>query len=310
MIEQLFSNFGFRGLWTPELIVGLMIVAFFYFRLIGKWRTRFVGSEPVKARQKVLFVLGLFALYLGWGSPLYVAGHMMMTFHMLQMVFAYYIAVPLLMMGIPKWFYRDIVHRLKNKKAVGPVGKILFKPILALFIFNGLFSIYHIPLIYDFLMQTYFLHDLYYFLMLGGAFLMWWHMLAPLPSKDTLPELRRILYIFLNGVLITPACASIIFSSSALYGVYTDPVIWAKTMAYCLPPGADVPYQLFGGGVNQFSPLTPKGDQQLAGILMKILQEFSFSILIGYVFRQWVKKEKQSDGPSISDIPETMVIKN
>lgn len=311
MVEQLFSNFGFRALWTPELIVVLLIVAFFYFRIIGKWRTRFIGSEPVETKRKVFFILGLTALYIGWGSPLYVAGHMMMTFHMVQMVAAYYVAVPLLIISFPKWFYRAIAHRLKSVPIIGTLGKIIFKPILALFIFNGLFSLYHIPLVFDFLMQTYFLHDVYYLMLFAGSFLMWWHMIAIIPSSANLSELRRILYIFLNGVLITPACAAIIFSGSAIYGVYTDPTIWAQTMAYCLPPGADVPLELFGGGVNQFSPLAAKPDQQLAGILMKILQEISFGVMVGNVFRQWLKKEKDmEEGPTISDIPSTHLIKN
>lgn len=310
MIEQLFTNFSFRALWTPELIVILLIVGFLYFRLIGKWRTRFIGAEPVETRRKVSFVIGLIALYFGWGSPLYVTGHMMLTFHMVQMVAAYYVAVPLLIIGLPKWFFRAIAHRLKSKRVISFIGKIVFKPILALFVFNGLFSLYHFPKVFDFLMQTYVLHDLYFLLLFAGSFLMWWHMIAPLPTSNNLNELRRILYIFLNGVLITPACALIIFSGSAFYGVYTDPLIWAQTMAYCLPPGADIPLDLFGGGMNQFSPLSPRADQQLGGIIMKILQEISFGFMVGTVFRQWLKKEKQSDGPSISDIPETHLIKN
>lgn len=302
MIGQLFSNFSLRTLFTPELIVILALIALVYFMLIGRWSHRFEGSAPVEARRKISFLIGLFFLYLGWGSPLYTAGHLMFSFHMLQMVFAYLAAAPLLILGLPRWFFEAVIARYRENRFLQRLAKILFNPLVGLLFFNGLFSFYHIPAVFDYLMPRLILHDLYQVSMLIAAFLMWWQMLAPLPQTTKLSHLRRIGFVFASGFLILPACALIIFASTAVYNVYTDPMIWAQTMTYCFPAGMDIPYGLFTGP-ESFSPLTPRLDQQLAGVLMKVLQEVSYGATIGVAFRQWVRREKQSDGPSISDIP-------
>jgi len=156
---------------------------------------------------------------------------------------------------------------------------------------------------FDTLMQAVVLHSFYEYLLMFAALLMWWHMIAPLPNAFPLSDLRRVGYIFANGILITPACALIIFAGAPLYQTYTDPNIWASVMAYCLPAGMDVPMSIFAGP-DSFAFLETRMDQQLAGVLMKIMQEITYGITIGYVFKQWLKKEKQQDGElTISDIP-------
>jgi putative membrane protein len=221
---------------------------------------------------------------------------------MTQMVFAYFVATPLLLLGIPSWFFQALIDRFRSP-ITERLFRVIWSPIVALFLFNGLFSFYHVPFMFDTLMQSVVLHSFYEYLLLFSAALMWWHMIAPLPSRFVLSDLRRIGYIFANGILITPACALIIFAPATLYQTYTDPTIWATVMAYCLPAGAEVPISLFSGP-NSFAFFETRMDQQLAGVLMKIMQEVMYGFTIGYVFKQWLKKEKQQDGTlTISDIP-------
>jgi putative membrane protein len=301
-MEVLFESFGFRALWTPELIIVLLVVGAIYTYIVTKGRVHFKDAAPVALRKKIFFTLGLVALYIGWGSPLYVAGHIMITFHMTQMVFAYFVAVPLFLLGTPKWIFTAIIDKFKHTM-LGPLFKVVWSPIMALFLFNGLFSFYHVPFMFDTLMQSELLHSLYQQFLFVAATLMWWHMLAPVPSTSQLSDLRRIGYIFANGILITPACALIIFAPEPLYQTYTNPAVWASVMAYCLPAGAEVPMSIFSGP-NSFAFLETRMDQQLAGVLMKIMQEITYGITIGYVFKQWLQKEKQQDGAlTISDIP-------
>ncbi|ALA54524.1 cytochrome c oxidase assembly factor CtaG [Shouchella clausii] len=292
-MEMLLTELGFRALWTPELIIALVGVAFIY-----SWFFRRTNAGP--KRKPLFFFLGLAALYLGWGSPLYVTGHVMMTLHMLQMVFAYFIAVPLLLLGIPQAWYEAV----RSKLAFKPL-RLVWNPICALLLFNGLFSFYHVPAMFDMLMQSPVLHSLYEWVLLFTAALMWWFILSPLPSSYKLPDLRRIFYIFANGLLITPACALIIFAPSAMYATYTDPLVWANVMAYCLPGGAGPELMLSAfGSPESLSIFEARIDQQLAGVLMKIFQEIVYGIAIGYVFKQWLKKEKLQDGElTISDVP-------
>ena len=58
------------------------------------------------------------------------------------------------------------------------------------------------------------------------------------------------------------------------------------------------------GSPESLSIFEARIDQQLAGVLMKIFQEIVYGIAIGYVFKQWLKKEKLQDGElTISDVP-------
>ncbi len=302
IMNEFFSTFTFRALWTPELIIVLAAVAFVYYWITVKTRHRFIGAEKISIKQKLCFLFGLLALYLGWGSPLYIAGHSIITIHMTQMVLAYFAAVPLLILSIPKWVLHTWVHKWTKKAYV--TYRIVMSPVIGLIGFNALFSFYHIPMVFDSIMQAPVLHSLYQIALFGTAWLMWWHMLAPLPSTNQLSDFRRIAYIFGNGILITPACALIIFAGSPLYETYTNPAVWSNVMAYCLPPGAELPAGLMNNAGGGFSFLDPHPDQQLAGVVMKITQEFVYVTTIGYVFKQWLTKEKLQDGElTISDIP-------
>ncbi|WP_371919043.1 cytochrome c oxidase assembly protein, partial [Pseudomonas sp. 2822-15] len=51
------------------------------------------------------FHLGLLAIYFGFGGPLYVLGHLMLSMHMLSMAIVYLIAPPLILLGLPSWFF-------------------------------------------------------------------------------------------------------------------------------------------------------------------------------------------------------------
>ncbi|RCK10896.1 hypothetical protein DT075_23240 [Bacillus licheniformis] len=42
-------------------------------------------------------------------------------------------------------------------------------------------------------------------------------------------------YIMADGILLTPACALIMFSDTALYSTYSDPSAWAEAMKLCVP---------------------------------------------------------------------------
>src|SRR5690606_33821974 len=121
---------------------------------------------------------------------------------------------------------------------------------------------YHIPLVLDYVMTHFVVHRIYFAALLISAFMMWWNTVSPLPEYERLTDVKKMGYIFANGVLLTPACALIIFSNSTFYATYTDPEIWAKALGYCVPMGSDVILSMFNGpGDFEFFP--PLEDQQL-----------------------------------------------
>src|SRR5699024_4910556 len=116
-----------------------------------------------------------------------------------------------------------------------------------------LFSFYHLPNTFDYLLTNEGYHNIYQLFMLGAAILMWWHVLPRIKTKYALPELRKMFYMFSSGALFTPACVLVIFAGSPLYSTYTDPQTWGLAMSYCLPAGADIPYELFTTGEESLS---------------------------------------------------------
>lgn len=292
-MEQFFSTFTFRTIWTPELILVLGLISAVYFLIITKFRDRFPGGGPVETRRIVYFHLGLLAVYLGFGGPLYVLGHIMLSMHMISMAIVFLLAPPLLLLGIPSWFY----EYFRQIKALRNIFLVVGFPIIGLIAFNAAFSIYHVPGVFDFLMVNEGAHNIYQLGMLALAVLMWWHIIPRITTKYTLSELKRIGYMFMSGVLFTPACALIIFAGTPLYATYTDPAVWSTAIAYCLPPGADIPYGVITGE-QSLTFLSAENDQQFGGAIMKIIQELAYGVAMGYSFRLWVKRDK-SEKPKL-----------
>ncbi|MDQ0255448.1 putative membrane protein [Evansella vedderi] len=290
-MEQFFSTFSARTIWTPELIFVLIIFSFIYFWVTGPIRNMFPDSKPVPVRRKVYFHLGLVAIYFGFGGPLYVLGHLMLSMHMLSMAIVFLVAPPLLLLGTPSWFFKFFTRFSFMRR----IFVVLGYPIIGLVLFNALISFYHLPVTFDTLMVNEGWHNVYQLVMLFAAMLMWWHIIPRFTTRYDLSELKKIGYMFASGVLFTPACVLVIFAGAPLYAMYTDPAVWSTAISYCLPPGADIPYDVFYTGENRIGFLTPHHDQQFGGAMMKVMQELVYGIAIGYVFRQWMIKDKSEN---------------
>ena len=110
----------------------------------------------------------------------------------------------------------------------------------------------------------------YHLILVLTAFTMWWSIVNPLSDKQQLSGLKKLAYIFANGVLITPACALIIFATDPLYNHYIHAPIL-------------------------FTNLDPSTDQRLGGIIMKLVQELVYGSVLAYIFYNWYRQEKQED---------------
>lgn len=285
MWDLVTSQFSFTALWSPWFLTMTILLAALYLAVVGPLRHLFPVTVPVPWYKQVSFVAGLFAFYMGFGGPVYLIGHLMFSFHMFKMALVYFITPPLIMFGTPAWLIRPLFR----KPAVKKIVKVMMHPFPALFLFNLLVSLYHLPQVFDHLFANYALHISYQAVLFVAALFMWWQILTPLPEFDGLSEIKKIAYVFANSALLLPACALIIFADHTIYTTYTDPTKWSTALGYCLPAGTVVPPQLF----ETFNLLAPMEDQQLGGIVMKLTQEIVFMIVLLHVFYLWVKREKK-----------------
>lgn len=281
--------FGFKALWSPYFLLVLITVTLGYFLLTIKYRKQFTNSEPLTYSQAGIFTTGIILLYIFKGSPIDLIGHIMFSAHMVQMAFLYLIIPPLLIVGIPNWIWRSFLKYNRVKKIVS----FFTHPLIALVLFNGVFSFYHIPMIFDFIKTDMWLHAAYTSVLFVIAVFMWWPLMNKLPEHQSLSGIKKIGYIFANGILLTPACALIIFADTPMYLTYSDPRAWADALSLCVPSTTLAGLNL--SGPEMLNSLSLIDDQQLGGVVMKIIQEIVYGIVLAQVFFTWYKDEQKVD---------------
>ncbi|MYL70839.1 cytochrome c oxidase assembly factor CtaG [Halobacillus litoralis] len=288
--------FGFRALWSPYYFVFVLLLSALYFYITGPGRKK--GTDRPSAFQQVMFYSGMLLLYIVKGSPVDLLGHIMFTAHMTQMAI-YYLLFPILVIkGIPIWIWEK-VFAVKGLKSV---LHLLTRPLISLLLFNGLFSMYHMPGVFDYAKSSDLAHTVITTIILFVAFCMWIAVFPPLERLDRLSPILKIGFIFANGVLITPACGLIIFAGAPLYETYSEAGAWMQAMSLCVP--ADVLNGLSSNlsGPNYFTPMPLIEDQQLGGIIMKIAQEIIFGAIIAYIFFSWFNRERDTIDPLPSQV--------
>lgn len=281
--------FGFQALWSPYYLTILVIVTSGYFWLLASYRQKNMAYVVTK-RQAVYFFIAMFLLYVVKGSPVDLLSHIMFSAHMMQMALLYFVIAPLCMLAIPTWLWSEMLAR-KGMRSV--LVSPLSKPLLALVVFNSLFSLYHIPLVFDFIKTNMWLHAGYTSLLFMAAIWMWLPLIQPLSQQGTLSGVKKVAYIFGSGMLLTPACALIIFANEPMYNTFTNPDSWAYALRLCVPTSTLSSLNLSGPEI--FSGLPALEDQQLGGVLMKITQEIVLGYVLGVVFFAWFKQENAID---------------
>ncbi|MBP1157571.1 MULTISPECIES: cytochrome c oxidase assembly protein [unclassified Paenibacillus] len=257
----------FVQLWSPGFLLVMIVLGVLYMLAVGRWRSDFANSEPVTLKQKLWFWSGLALWYAADGSPMsYYAHHYLFSIHMFQQSILYLIMPPMLLLGTPGWLLRAALKGEGGKRFM----RWFTAPLFSLFFFNFIFSMYHIPMVMDWLMAHATILVLYKAIFLFAAFQMWFPVFCPLPEYNTMSDLKKMAYIFINGILLTPACALIIFAREPLYDMYAT-----ISLSYWLLPMID--------------------DQQLGGVIMKIVQEVVYGLALGYVFFHWYRTERKQD---------------
>ncbi|MFD2216525.1 cytochrome c oxidase assembly protein [Metabacillus endolithicus] len=260
-------DYSFFELWNPPLFIGVISVFLLYLHFINKNRRGNPDFTPVSIKRKLSFLGGLIVFYIALGSPLHVLGDsFLFSAHMLAQSLVYIVMPPLLLMGLEKWMVQSVI-KIGFKYKILSIAKV---PLIPLLLFNILFSFYHIPIIFDKVVSNTIYHNLTHLILTATAFLMWLPIFPVSDELDKLSPLQKLGYIFGAGVLLTPACALIIFADEPLYVVYANaPQLWT-----------------YHG---------PLDDQQTGGIVMKVIQELIYGTVIGYIFFKWAKKEHIQD---------------
>lgn len=291
--------FGFRALWSPYFLTFIILLAVAYFYMTVIRNDKFLRGEKITAKQQAFFYSALVLLYIVKGSPIDLLSHIMMSAHMVQTATLYFIVTIFLIRGIPVLWWEKIMNI--------PVIKQLFAfftiPLLALAIFNSLFAMYHLPLIFDFTKANQIVHTSTTIVLFITAIFMWWPIVTPIKRLNTLNPLVKMGYLLGSILMISIACALIIFARDPLFDAYRSTAGWMQAMALCVP--GDVLSGLTSTltGVEMFSPLSVQEDQQLGGIIMMLYQQVIYGFVLAWIFFGWFSKKNMETDPLPENLP-------
>ncbi|WP_339249495.1 cytochrome c oxidase assembly factor CtaG [Sporosarcina sp. FSL W8-0480] len=284
-----FSIFGFQALWSPYYFLTIVLLVVLYFLLTKKWRHWFEGTEPVTARQIKYFISSMVLLYIIKGSPVDLIGHILFSVHMTQMALLLLGVAPLMIIGIPNFIWKKVF----KVKFIDKVFRLFTKPIISLLIFTLAFSLYHYPMILDYIKLSAVLHAIFTITVYLAALVLWWPVVNTMEDHPKLHGLKKIGYVILSALLVTPACALIIFVDVPVYETYSSGEAWLKAMALCVPAGTLSGLSGLGiSGPELFTNMPTVYDQQLGGIIMKVVQELIYVVVIGKIFIKWYREEQ------------------
>jgi putative membrane protein len=207
-----------------------------------------------------------FVIFLSLTSPLHIlSDHYLFSAHMLQHVLITLICPPLLIVGTPGW----LASKLFQHRWSISVFRRIFHPLGAVVIFNIIFSMWHLPILYNLSVSYHWVHILEHSLFISASIVMWWPICSQVQSIPKLPYPIQMLYLFVMSLAQIIVFGIITFAREPIYQHYIDaPRIW------------------------NISPLV---DQQLGGIIMKVGSGFLFLFLIIIAFFKWFDEDSNSE---------------
>lgn len=257
--------------WEPHpeawLLVAVLLGGYLY--ALSAWGPRHApGRPPATRHQRWCFYAGVFALWLGADWPLHhVAETYLYSAHMVQHLLFQLVAAPLLILGLPAWLLR----RLLRPRAVLVVWRAITQPLIALVFVSGFVAVLHVPAVVNLQSANPWFHLGLHVTFVGASLVMWWPVLSPLPELPHLAYPGRMVYLFGHSVLPTVPASFLTFAQTPLYDFYV-------------------------GAPRVLELLDPVGDQQLAGLIMKVGGGLLLWGVIAVMFFRWASDE-QSGAP-------------
>jgi putative membrane protein len=174
-----------------------------------------------------------------------------------------YICPPLLLLGLPKWLVDGAFEKHGWLKGI---TKFLVHPIIAGVSFTLVFSLWHIPYLYEWALHDKAMHVIEHLTMLFVSLQMWWCIVGPSRLVPPLSYGGQIVFVFLLMVGQTPLFAFLTFSSDVFYPTYA-----------------------YAPRVIDLSPLQ---DQVLGGVAMKLANMFVSLGIMSVAFYKWAQESK------------------
>jgi len=247
----------------PLLLITLLWVGWLYALGTGPLRKRIDPGAAFPIHQATLFYSGLIITYLAVGSPLDQIGEQFLfSAHMIQHILLIYVSPVLFILGTPTW----LIDRLLRPLPIRRLVRILTYPISGGLLFLFIFTIWHVPALYEAALHDKRIHVLEHWTIFLPGILMLWPYLT---TSEYIPRSSygiQMIGVFLLMVGQLPVFAFLSFAGEALYPTY----VWAPRIV----------------------ALDPLSDQILGGIIMKVSNMIFSLTILGISFYCWARSEE------------------
>jgi putative membrane protein len=255
--------------WQPHpevwvLVGSVVVLAIYALRVVGP-KVVPPGTPVISRSQLAWLTLGVALLWFASDWPMHdVAEEYLFSVHMTQHMLLTFAVPPAFLLATPEWLARLVLGHGRVKRAFYTIAR----PVPAALVFSALQLLTHWPGVVDTSVENALVHYLVHTALVSSAFLLW------VPVCGPLPELRisypaQMLYLFVISIVPTVPSAWLIFAEGSVYSVY------------------DIPQRLWGISVTT--------DQQVAGLIMKLVGGGFLWLIITIRFFQWASKFSDTD---------------
>jgi len=246
------------GAWhlEPSVVAGAFIALSFYTYGVILLR---VSIPPWRA---ACYFAGVVIMFLALTSPLDTAADRLLSMHMLQHVGLTTFGPPLLLLGLTP----ALLGPLLRPAVLGRLARTVTHPVFAgtLFIVNMWF--WHVPPIYGAALDHLAVHITMHVAFMTSGILFWWPVVQPSPLTGRLGEGARLLYLFATGMPMGLLALLFFASNGVIYDHYET--------------------------VQRLWGISPKDDQQIAGLIMGALGEAASFAAITLLFFRFLDREE------------------
>lgn len=240
--------------WRAYPGVWLMVGLLFSWYWRARRRAGNAGISP-------WFIAGLLCLWaaLDWPIGALGAGYLV-SVHTVSYILLALVAPPCLILGIPE----PLKLAAFTSRRWGALVRLANRPWFALAAFNAALFLTHVPQVVDTLMGSQvgaFLVDLAWLL---GGLALWWPIMATPPGGTPMRRPLKMAYLFASTLPPIIPSAFLTFAEYPLYATYE------------LAP-------------RVYPILTAQQDQQVGGLLMKLVGDLPVWFAFGVIFFRWAR---------------------
>jgi putative membrane protein len=221
-----------------------------------------VRGQQVERWRAAAFGAGCLLLFATAVTPLDALTYHLLSAHLLQNVILAEWAPALLVLGLPP----ALAAHIGGIAAV----RLLTRPPVALGLWLATYFLWHLPALYDAALEHSALLHLEHVCYVAAGTLLWWPVLQDAPHH--LSNAARALYVFVAFVLASPIGLLLALLPEPVYDWYVD-----------------------GGGLWG---LSPRADQQIAGVAMSVEQAVVFFVVFAVFFFRFLADEEADGRPA------------